>query len=68
MTDATNAAVTGLVEVDPLRWDARALEVLRIPASCLPEIVDSSGALGQRRRAAAGGPRSAPSPATSRRR
>ena len=46
VTDATNAAVTGLVEIDPLRWDARALEVLRIPAPCLPEIVDSSGALG----------------------
>jgi glycerol kinase len=46
-TDATNAAVTGLVEIDPVRWDARALEALRIPAACLPEIVDSSGALGR---------------------
>jgi glycerol kinase len=46
VTDATNAAVTGLVEIDPLRWDARALDVLRIPPACLPEIVDSSGSLG----------------------
>jgi glycerol kinase len=46
VTDATNAAVTGLVELGPLRWDQRALDVLGIPRACLPRIVDSTGALG----------------------
>lgn len=46
VTDATNAAVTGLVEIDPVRWDPRALDVLGIPLASLPRIVDSSGPLG----------------------
>jgi glycerol kinase len=46
VTDATNAAVTGLVSLDPLRWEARLLDVLRIPERSLPRIVDSSGAVG----------------------
>ncbi len=47
VTDATNAGVTGLVRPEPLGWDDRVLEVLRIPPSMLPEIVDSSGLAGE---------------------
>ncbi len=44
--DATNAGVTGLVLPDCSGWDANVLEVLNIPPSVLPRIVDSSGILG----------------------
>lgn len=46
VTDATNAGVTGLVLPDCSGWDAKVLEVLNIPPSVLPRIVDSSGILG----------------------
>lgn len=46
VTDATNAAVTGLVDGSARQWDARTLEVLGIPATMMPTIVDSSGSLG----------------------
>lgn len=47
VTDATNAAVTGLLLLAaPTVWDARTLEALRIPASSLPEIVDSDAVVG----------------------
>lgn len=46
VTDATNAAVTGLTAGSTLSWDERTLETLRVPASMLPRIVDSSGSLG----------------------
>jgi glycerol kinase len=45
VTDATNAAVTALVDAT-IGWDESLLRTLRIPASMLPAIVDSSGALG----------------------
>ena len=47
VTDASNAAITGLATVNEGRivWDQPVLDRLRIPASMLPEIVDSSGAL-----------------------
>jgi glycerol kinase len=45
VTDATNAAVTALVD-SSINWDAPLLEKLRIPPAMLPSIVDSSGALG----------------------
>jgi glycerol kinase len=45
VTDATNAAVTALVDAT-IGWDELLLERLRIPAAMLPAIVDSSGALG----------------------
>jgi glycerol kinase len=45
VTDATNAAVTALVD-STVNWDAPLLEKLRIPLAMLPAIVDSSGALG----------------------
>lgn len=46
VTDATNAAVTGLVLEDASGWDAATLEALRIPPSCLPTIVDTLGVAG----------------------
>jgi glycerol kinase len=47
VTDATNAAVTGLqVTREPSRWDAKALEVLGIPPETMPAIVDSCGIVG----------------------
>lgn len=46
VTDATNAAVTGLRTLDGLAWDDRVLEALRIPKGVLPEVVDSSGRIG----------------------
>ena len=46
VTDATNAGVTGLLLPDGSGWDGAVLDVLRIPPSVLPRIVDSSGILG----------------------
>ena len=47
VTDASNAAVTGLVHGDASGWDARVLEALRVPEAMLPRIVDSSGVVGE---------------------
>jgi len=47
VTDATNAAVTGLMARDGSDWDDTMLDALRIPRSVLPAIVDSSGAVGE---------------------
>jgi glycerol kinase len=46
VTDASNAAVTGLVHADGSAWAGQILEALNIPASVLPRIVDSSGPVG----------------------
>lgn len=46
VTDATNAAVTGLVDPTGSGWDPHACEVLGLDASLLPRIVDTAGALG----------------------
>jgi glycerol kinase len=46
VTDATNAAVTALVDPVTFDWDDGLLERLRIPAVMLPKIVDSSGSIG----------------------
>ena len=46
ITDATNAAVTALVDPATITWDEALLERLDIPLAMLPRIVDSSGALG----------------------
>ncbi|MGH9078907.1 MAG: FGGY family carbohydrate kinase [Acidimicrobiales bacterium] len=46
VTDASNAAVTGLLRRDGSGWDPALLDVLRIPEVLLPEIVDSTGAIG----------------------
>jgi glycerol kinase len=47
ISDASNAAVTGLVHRDGSEWDAAVLEELRIPTSMLPTIVDSTGLAGE---------------------
>jgi glycerol kinase len=45
VTDLTNAAVTGLLDMEGTGWDDRALGILKIPESMMPSIVDSSGML-----------------------
>jgi glycerol kinase len=47
VSDASNAALTGLLDHRCEDWDAALLETLRIPASALPTIVDSSGVVGE---------------------
>ena len=46
MTDATNAAITGVLRGDGSGWSAAPLESLRIPASMMPTVVDTSGIIG----------------------
>lgn len=46
VTDATNAAVTGLAEAGSFRWDGELLDALGIPASAMPAIVPTIGELG----------------------
>ena len=46
VTDATNAAVTALVEPVTIGWDEPLLQKLRIPLPLMPRIVDSSGSVG----------------------
>ncbi len=43
VTDATNAALTGLCAADQSGWHDGILDALRIPRTCLPEVVDSTG-------------------------
>ena len=45
VTDATNAGVTGLRLADGSGWSERVLSALDIPASVLPDVVDSTGVL-----------------------
>jgi glycerol kinase len=47
VTDATNAGVTGLLTFDALAWSEETLDTLRVRASMLPRIVDSSGVVGE---------------------
>lgn len=46
VTDLSNAAVTGLIDLDASDWHDGVLEKLRIPRSMLPTIVDSVGLIG----------------------
>jgi glycerol kinase len=46
VTDASNAAVTGLVHSDASGWASHIIDALRIPPSVLPSIVASSGVAG----------------------
>ena len=46
VTDLSNAAVTGLMHGDGRGWDTATLELLRVPDSVLPQVVDSSGVVG----------------------
>ena len=43
LTDATNAALTGLRTAGQSTWRTGILDALRIPPSCLPTVVDSTG-------------------------
>jgi glycerol kinase len=47
VTDATNAAVTGLQHSDASDWHDRMLAALRIDRASLPTVVDSSGVIGE---------------------
>ncbi len=47
VTDASNAAVTGLVRLDASDWDDDVLGELGVPRRMLPEIVDSLGVVGE---------------------
>jgi glycerol kinase len=48
VTDMSNAGVSGLVDLAGTpTWSERVLERLRIPASILPRIVDSTGVVGE---------------------
>jgi glycerol kinase len=47
VTDASNAAITGMqVFAHPSTWDTRTLEILDVPPSMMPRIVDSSTVVG----------------------
>ncbi len=43
VTDATNAAVTALIDPETIDWDESLLQTLRIPPAMMPAVVDSSG-------------------------
>ena len=47
ITDVTNAARTMLFNIHTGSWDDELLELLGVPASVLPEVVHSSGHLGE---------------------
>ncbi|MBQ9547869.1 MAG: glycerol kinase GlpK [Bacteroidales bacterium] len=42
-TDPSNAARTMLLDIHTLRWDEELLDLFGIPASMMPQVVDSSG-------------------------
>ena len=46
-TDHTNAAITGLLRPDATAWNQPVLDALKVPASMLPTVVDTSGVFGQ---------------------
>jgi glycerol kinase len=47
VTDLSNAAVTGLMRGDGRGWNDATLDLLRVPPSVLPQVVDSSGIVGE---------------------
>jgi glycerol kinase len=47
VTDHTNAAVTGLLRPDASAWNDRALGALAIPPTMMPELVPTSGVVGE---------------------
>ncbi|MCF4008709.1 glycerol kinase GlpK [Rheinheimera sp. UJ63] len=46
-TDATNASRTLLFNIHNQQWDPELLEIFGIPASMLPEVMDSAAAFGE---------------------
>ena len=49
MMDVSNASRTLLFNIHTLQWDSELLETLEIPASLLPQVVPSSGVVGNTR-------------------
>jgi glycerol kinase len=47
VTDASNASRTLLFNIHTLAWDAELLKIFNIPESVLPQVVASSGVLGE---------------------
>jgi glycerol kinase len=47
VTDATNASRTMLYDIGRGDWDDQLLELLDVPRELLPDVVDSSGVLGE---------------------
>ncbi|MEC7501424.1 MAG: glycerol kinase GlpK [Planctomycetota bacterium] len=47
VTDLSNASRTLLLNIHTLEWDQELLDILNIPAAVLPEVVPSSGIIGQ---------------------
>jgi glycerol kinase len=47
VTDLSNAGVTGLMHGDGGGWSEQTLELLRVPPSVMPSVVDSSGVVGE---------------------
>jgi glycerol kinase len=47
VTDATNASRTLLYDIREGRWDDELLELFGVPRTLLPEVVDSSGVIGE---------------------
>ena len=56
VTDASNASRTLLFNIRTLRWDAELLKIFNIPESVLPQVVASSGVVGETDDALFGGP------------
>jgi glycerol kinase len=46
VTDHTNAAVTGLVDVQTVDWDPRVCGIFGLPVECLPRVVASREVVG----------------------
>ncbi|MBZ2208833.1 glycerol kinase GlpK [Massilia soli] len=46
VTDVSNASRTMLFNIHDMRWDPELLDLFGIPASMLPEVVDSAGQVG----------------------
>jgi glycerol kinase len=47
VTDATNASRTLLYDIREGRWDDELLDLFGVPRTLLPEVVDSSGVIGE---------------------
>lgn len=55
VTDVSNASRTSLFNIHTLEWDEALLKMFRVPRAILPEVVDSSGVVGEWRGIPIGG-------------
>jgi len=46
VTDPSNGAITGFLDLDGASWNERILELLDVPMAVLPRLVDTSGVVG----------------------